>query len=163
MKFLSETPRQLATRFERGEIDRDEFQSMMAVHQRELIDEIEEEHQNPLAAWVEARLAKSSVKKLLRKHTQFQIREVLVALSEAPGFPLAKYLWNAAHPDVPLHCFFRIRKEPVFQILSMKAIGDTVEVHLEIHRNKNRQRITLVRDHLWHLSAPSFSKDGDIG
>ncbi len=158
-----QTPRQLAIRFERGEIDRKEFQSMMAVHQRELIDEIQEDHQNPLAAWIEGRLAKSSVKKLLRKHTPFQIREVLLALSEAPGFPLAKYLWNAAHPDIPLHCFFRIRKEPVFQILAMETIGDTVKVHLEIHRTKNRQHVTLMRDRLWHLSAPSFSKDEDIG
>lgn len=153
-----ETPRQLVARFERKEIDRDEFQAMMAVHQRELIREIEEDHQNPLAAWLESRLAKSSVKKLLRKHTPYQIREVMTALSEAPGFPLAKYLWNAAHPDIPLHCFFRIRKEPVFQILSMKSVGDTVEVHLEILNSRNRERITLVRDAHWQLSAPSFSK-----
>ena len=90
-----ETPRQLVARFERGEIDRMEFQAMMAIHQRELIVEIDEDHQNPLAAWLESRLAKSSVKKLLRKHTPYQIREVIVALSEAPGFPLANYLWNA--------------------------------------------------------------------
>ncbi len=159
---MLETPRQLVQRFERGEMAREEFQAMMAVHQRELIREIDEDHMNPLAAWIESRLARSSVKKLLRKHTAFQIREVLLALSEAPGFPLAKYLWNAAHPDVPLHCFFRIRKEPVFQILSMEAIVDTVEVHLEIHRPRNRERITLVRDGRWQLSAPSFSKGGDI-
>ncbi len=156
---MLETPRQLVARFERKEIDRDEFQAMMAIHQRELIKEIDEDHQNPLAAWLESRLARSSMKKLLRKNTPFQIREVLTALSEAPGFPLAKYLWNAAHPDIPLHCFFRIRKEPVFQILSMKAVGDTVEVHLEIHQSRNRERVTLVRDAQWQLLAPSFSKD----
>ena len=154
-----ETPRQLVARFERGEIDRTEFQSLMSIHQRELIREIDEDHQNPLAAWLESRLARASVKKLLRKNTAFQIREVLIALSEAQGFPLAKYLWNAPHPDVPLHCFFRIRKEPVFQILSIEAIGDTVELHLEIHQSRNRERVTLVRDDRWQLSAPSFSKD----
>ncbi len=153
---MLDTPRQLAQKFERGEIDRMEFQSLMSIHQRELIAEIDEDHQNPLAAWLEGRLAKSSLKKLLRKHTPYQIREVLLALAEAPGFPLAKYLWNAAHPDVPLHCFFRIRKEPVFQILSMKAIGDTVEVHMEIHQSRNRERITLVRDARWCLHAGSW-------
>lgn len=160
---MLETPRQLALKFERGEIDRMEFQAMMAIHQRELIREIAEDHQNPLAAWIESRLAKSVVKKLLRKHTALQIREVLVALSELPGFPLAKYLWNAAHPDIPLHCFFRIRKEPVFQILSMQAVGDTVELHMEIHHSRNRERITLVRDGQWQLSAPSFSKGAGQG
>jgi hypothetical protein len=155
---MLETPRQLVAKFERGEIDRMEFQALMAIHQRELIKEIDEDHQNPLGAWLEARLAKSSVKKLLKKHTAFQIREVLIALSEADGFPLAKYIWNAAHPDIPLHCFFRIRREPVFQILSIHSEGKTVEVHFEIHTARNRQRITLTRDSQWRLSASSFSK-----
>jgi hypothetical protein len=52
-----ETSRQLTARFERGEIDRTKFQSLMAIHARELIAEIEEDHLNPLAAWVESRLA----------------------------------------------------------------------------------------------------------
>jgi hypothetical protein len=160
---MLETPRQLALKFERGKIDRTEFQTLMAIHARELIVEIEEEHQNPLAAWLESRLAKASIRKLLKKHTPFQIREVLMALSEAPDFPLAKYLWNASHPDIPLHCFFRVRKEPVFQILSMQAVGDTVEVHLEIYQSRNRERITLTRDARWQLSVLSFSKAGGRG
>jgi hypothetical protein len=155
---MLETPRQLAARFERGEIERHEFQALMALHARELIQEIEEEHHNPLAAWLESRLARASVKKLLKKHSASQIREILSALAEAPGFPLAKYLWNASHPDVPLHCFFRIRKSPVFQILSITTEGNTVELHLEIHATRNRQRITLTRDANWQLSAPSFSR-----
>lgn len=155
---MLETPGQLATRFERGEIDRMEFQTLMAIHAREIITEIEEDYQNPIAAWIEMQLAIRSVKKLLRKHSAFQIREALTALSEAPGFPLAKYLWNAPHPDIPLHCFFRIRKSPTFQILSMDTIGDTVELHVEIYRLRNRERITLIRDDRWKLTAPSFSK-----
>lgn len=160
---MGETPRQLVAKFERGEIDRMEFQALMAIHQRELIREIDEDHRNPLAAWLEARLAGLSVRKLLKKHTAFQIREVLVALSEADGFPLAKYIWNAAHPDVPLHCFFRIRREPVFQILAMRTEGNTVVVNLEILRPKNRQTVTLTRDSRWQLSAPTFSKGAGQG
>lgn len=155
------TPRELVASFERGEIDRTEFQTMMAIHAREIIVEIDEDHQNPLAAWRESRLAKSSLKNLLKKNSAFQIREVLIALSEASDFPLAKYLWNAAHPDIPLHCFFRIRKEPVFQILSIDSRGNTCEVHLEISQTRNRMRITMTRDARWHLVAPSFSTAGD--
>lgn len=158
-----ETPRQLSARFERGELDRTQFQTLMAVHARELIAEIEDEHQNPLAAWIESRLAKSSVKKLLRKNTPFQIREILIALSEAPGFPLANFLWNAPHPDVPLHCFFRIRTEPVFQILSIRSEGSQTEIRVEILHTRNRKRITLTRDAAWQLQAPSFSRGGDQG
>jgi len=155
---MLETPRQLATRLERGEIDRTEFQSLMAIHARELIAEIEEDHQNPLAAWIESRLAKAAVKRLLRKHSAFRIREILTALSEAPDFPLAKYLWNAPHPDVPLHCFFRTRREPIFQILSIREDADVTQIHVEIFRPRNRSRITLRRDPDWQLRAPSFSK-----
>jgi hypothetical protein len=155
---MLETPRQLATRLERGEIDRTEFQSLMAIHARDLIAEIEEDHRNPFAAWIEMRLAKSAINKLLRKHTAFRIREILTALSEAPDFPLAKYLWNAPHPDVPLHCFFRIRREPIFQILSIREDADVTEIHVEIFHLRNRSRITLRRDPDWQLQAPSFSK-----
>jgi len=155
-----ETPRQLVTRFERGEIDRTEFQALMAEHAREIIEEIEQDHRNPVAAWMETRLAVSAVKKLLRKQSTYRILEILIALSEAPGFPLAKYLWNANHPDVPLHCFFRIRREPVFRILSVTTKGDTVEIEMELFAKKNRKRVTLKRNGRWRLEAPSFSKDG---
>jgi hypothetical protein len=154
---MLETPRQLAARFERGEIDRTEFQSQMAIHARDLIAEIEEDHQNPLAAWIESRLAKATVNRLRRKHTDFRLREILTALSESPAFPLANYLWNAPHRDVPLHCFFRIRREPIFQILSIREEADMTEIQLEIFRPRNRTRIVLRRDSDWRLRAPSFS------
>lgn len=155
---MLETPAQLATRYELGEIDRTEFQTLMAIHARELITEIEDDHQNPILAWIETQLAMRAVKKLLRKNSSFDIREALTALAEAPSFPLAKYLWNAPHPDVPLHCFFRLRKTPVFNILSIDSKGSTVELHIEIYRPKNRERILLTRDAQWRLKAPSFSK-----
>lgn len=151
------TPRQLAARFERGEIDRTEFQSQMAIHARELIAEIEEDHQNPLAAWIESRLAKATVNRLRRKHTDFRIREILTALSESPDFPLAKYLWNASHRDVPLHCFFRIRREPVFQILFIREEADMTEIQLEIFRPRNRMCIILRRDSHSQLQGESFT------
>ncbi|MGJ8634046.1 MAG: hypothetical protein ACSHX7_09000 [Luteolibacter sp.] len=147
------TPKELSTAFERGEIDRTEFQTLMAIHARELIAEIEEDHQNPFAAWIESRLAKSAIRKLLKGNTHSQIREVLVALSETPDFPLANYLWNASHPDIPLHCFFRINKEPAFSILSIKSTGDTTQVQIEIHKKRNRQTITFTRSATWQLVA----------
>lgn len=153
---MLETPRQLVARFERGEMDRTEFQTLMAIHARELIEEIEEEHQNPFAAWLEARRCKAMVKNLLKTHNAYQIREILTALSDAPGFPMAKYLWNAPHPDVPLHCFFRISREPLFQILSIKSTGKEMKIRIELLEKNNRKTITLTRDDSWQLRAPSF-------
>ncbi len=43
----------------------------------------------------------------------------------------------------------------------MQAVGDTLEVQLEIYRSRNRERVILMRDAYWQLSEPSFSKDVD--
>jgi hypothetical protein len=99
------TPKQLFALFERGEIERDELQALMALHAKELIAEMEEDYQNPAAAWIETLLARRAASRLVRKHGSRLLREVLIALAELEEFPPAKRLWNAAHPDVPLHCF----------------------------------------------------------
>ncbi len=157
---MLETPSQLSDRFETGQMDRAEYQAHMALHARELINEIEEDHQNPLAAWVESQLAKKSLRKLLKKHSPHQIREILIALSENPqskDFPMAAYLWNASHPDLPLHTFFRIRRQPVFQILSIHSVNDQVQLRLKIGEARDLVRLTLVRDARWqlHLASPA--------
>ncbi|HEY1120314.1 MAG TPA: hypothetical protein VGE67_01885, partial [Haloferula sp.] len=111
------TPSQIIASFERGEIERDELHAMMALHARELIREMEEDYQNPAAAWIESLLARRATGRLVRRHGARVVREVLVAIAEVPDFPPARYLWNAGHADVPLHCFFRMRRDPVFRIL----------------------------------------------
>lgn len=151
------TPSQLVARFERGEIERKEFQSLMAVHARELIAEIEEDHQNPAAAWIESLLARQAAGRLVRRHGSRLLREVLVALAEVPDFAPARYLWNAAHPDVPLHCFLRIRRVPVFRILHLDRGRDSIEVLVEYgaagRGRGTRRRFQLTRDDHWRLRA----------
>jgi hypothetical protein len=63
----------------------------------------------------------------------------------------------------PLICIsnnhqIRIRREPLFQILSIREEADVTEIHVEIFRPRNRARIILRRDPEWQLLAPSFSK-----
>lgn len=151
------TPSQLAVLFERGEIERGEFQSLMAVHARELISEIEEDYQNPAAAWIENLRARQAAGRLIRRHGSRLLRELLVALSEVPDFPPAGHLWNAAHPDVPLHCFLRIRRVPVFRILHLDHRPDSIEVlveHGEAGRGRGTRRMfVLKRDEHWRLRA----------
>lgn len=153
------TPRQIFASFERGEIERDELHALMALHARELIQEMEEDHQNPAAAWIEGLLARRSTNRLVRLHGGRVLREVLVALADVPDFPPARYLWNAAHPDVPLHCFFRIRREPVFRILNVEAKSGEFRVlveHGEAAKGKGiRRSFHLKRDLNWKLVATS--------
>lgn len=151
------TPRQIFASFERGEIERDELHALMALHARELIQEMEEDHQNPAAAWIEGLLARRVTNRLVRLHGGRVLRDVLVALADVPDFPPARYLWNAAHPDVPLHCFFRIRREPVFRILSLEAKSGEFRVlveHGESAKGKGiRRSFQMKRDLNWKLVA----------
>ncbi|MBC8125990.1 MAG: hypothetical protein H8M99_02425 [Gloeobacteraceae cyanobacterium ES-bin-144] len=155
------TPSQLFVLFERGEIERDEFHALMAVHARELIAEMEEDYQNPAAAWIERLLAKRMAGSLVKRHGDRVFREVLVALAEIPDFPPAGLLWNASHPDLPLHCFLRIRRRPIFKILSIVAQADSIAVKVEFGDAKRdettRRSFVLKRDASWVLRAESIS------
>ena len=151
------TPRQLFAQFERGEIERDELHALMAVHARELITEIEEDHRNPAGAWIERLLSGRAAARLVRRHGSRLLREILIALSEVPDFPPARYLWNAGHPDVPLHCFLRIRREPVFRITGVEMRGAEIEVDTEHgpapKGRATRTRFVLRRGDDWVLRA----------
>ena len=102
--------------------------------------------------------------RLVRRHGSRVVREVLVALAEVPDFPAARHLWNAAHPDVPLHCFLRIRREPVFRILSMNRRSDDIELlveHGEAGRGRGTRRMfVLKRDDQWRLRAEATGGGG---
>ena len=93
----------------------------MAEHAKGLIEEIEEDRKNPIAAYVDKVLSKQAANKLARRYTEPVVREVLAALAEVPDFPPAHLLWNAEHRDVPLHCFLRMRTEPVFRVLRCRS------------------------------------------
>jgi hypothetical protein len=149
------TPSQLFARFERGEIGREELHALLALHARELIREMEEDHRNPAAAWIEGLRARAAAGRLVRRHGSRLVREILAALADVPDFPPAQHLWNAAHPDVPLHCFLRMRREPVFRVLDITHKGDAVEAlveHGEAARGRaTRRMFVLRRDDRWRL------------
>lgn len=150
------TPSQIIASFERGEIERDELHALMALHARELIREMEEDYQNPAAAWIESLLARRATGTLVRRHGARVVREVLVALADVPEFPPARHLWNAGHADVPLHCFFRMRRDPVFRILSLDMKSGEIRVMVEYGdatKKKQRKTLLLNRDEEWKLRA----------
>jgi hypothetical protein len=152
------TPPELFARFERGEIDRGELHALLALHARELIAEMEDDYQNPAAALVEFLLARRALNRLLRRHGRGTLREVFVALSKIPDFPPARHLWNAAHPDVPLHCFLRMRREPVFRIREIRPCGDhgfsvCCEFGAAARGMATVRTISLTRDQGWNLCA----------
>jgi len=157
MIVMIPTPNQIFALFERGEIPREELHALMAVHARELISEMEEDYQNPAAAWIEGLLARRAAGRLVRRHGARLVREILIALAGVPDFPPARHLWNATHPDVPLYCFFRMRREPVFRILNIVHQANIVELlveHGDAGRGQGtRQSFILKRDERWRLQV----------
>ena len=146
------TPRQLARQLDRGQITREEYRQAMALHALEVIEEMKEVHQNPVAAYIYALIDKRAAQKLVHRHGEQLVREVLVALSEVRQFPPAHRLWNALQPLSPLHCFLRVRQAPVFRIVHLDSQPWIVTVRVEYGTRDPddgvmREEFHLRRDH----------------
>lgn len=152
----AQTPRQLFRLLDQGRISREDFREAMATHARQLIEEIEEVHQNPVEAWLEGLQNRRAAAKLTKIHGEILIRELLVAMSEMPDFPPAVRLWDADRPDIPLHCFFRSSRRPLFRILSLAAASYIFTVRVEYGGSQQadiiREKITFCRDRFGRLS-----------
>ncbi|MGC4014215.1 MAG: hypothetical protein QM755_06800 [Luteolibacter sp.] len=152
-------PDRLFELFESGTIDRETLQTLMALQARMLIREMEEDHLNPAAALMEHLRNLRAAIKLSRRHGQKLVRDALAALGRQTDFPPCIYLWNAIHPDVPLHCFFRTKREPVLRILKMATDGGIIRMEVEYGvkypKAVHREMITLKRDAAWNLYVES--------
>lgn len=158
MNFESHpTPPQLFRQFERGEISRETLHASLAVHARGLIAEMVEEQRNPKISYLERLRNFAAARKLARKHGAAKIREILSTLGAIETFPPAQLLWNAGHADVPLHCFFRSKIEPVFRITRLEIQPMLVSLDVEYgphsREKTNRESILLQRNALleWEL------------
>lgn len=117
-----------------GRISLEEFRASMAQHAQEAIEEMEEDYLNPAAALLEQMQSRRAAARLKKHHEESLIREVLLALADLPDFPPGRWLWNAGHPHIPLHAFFRTQRKPVFRISSLEVMPQIVVVLVEYGR-----------------------------
>jgi len=150
-------PDRLFELFESGRIDRETLQALMAIQARQLIEEMDEDRQNPAAAFIEHLRNLRVAIKLARRHGQQVLRDVFSTLARMEGFPPTKLLWNASHAHVPLHCFFRTKREPVFRVLKLVNDGAVVRIEIEYGvrypKAVHREAIVLKRDERWQLQV----------
>ena len=125
------TPPQLFDDFEAGLLTREQLHAAMAFHARTVIEEVVEARENPVAAWWEGVLARKTAARLAARHGERRLRAIFAALAALPDFLPAQWLWNAHHPDVPLFCFLRLRREPLFRLLRVAHEAGGIRVTVE--------------------------------
>jgi hypothetical protein len=152
-------PQKLTRLWEDGQLTRQEYQEAMAIHAKLIIAEMVEARDNPVVAYLEHLLNQHAAAKLRKRYGEAILREAMLALAEVPDFSPAIYLWNAGHWHVPLHCFIRSRKEPVFRIKDLRVVGPKVILRIEHGSNEARQvtkeEFTLRRNMIGELVAVS--------
>ena len=147
------TPRQIFRLFDAGTLTREQLREALQHHAHELIEEMEDVHANPQASWLESMVNKHHDARLIRMHGEPIVREMMLALSELPNFAPARFLWNADHADMPLHCFLRTRREPLFRVLKISSAPFTLDAVVEYGARKSlvRELFSLERDRLGQL------------
>ena len=148
----------LIQRFEQGEISREELHTAMAVHGRLLIAEMEYESENLQESWLERWRCRHHASRLANRHGETRLRDVLHTLSLLPDFPPCNLLWNAAHTHVPLYCFFRLKRPPIFMIRLMRCLNTYVEVEVEYSNEEEqrvREKMILERGRKWDFQISS--------
>ncbi|GAA5495629.1 hypothetical protein Rhal01_01808 [Rubritalea halochordaticola] len=154
-KELLPTPSRLFQWYEEGKITRAQWVAAMHLHLEDLLEEIDYDDKHPAIAKMDTVTSKRAAKKLLKDTTEPQLREVFLALAELDDFPPSNYLWNASQWDIPLHCFVRQRREPVFKIHELRITREMARLRVE-HGSANKKEatheiITLRRDYMGKL------------
>lgn len=142
------TPPQLFAEFEAGNITRAQLQVALRWHHEQLLEEVEEAHEDPKRTWLEGLLARRLASRWAERHGERRLRHIFAALAELPDFEPAHYLWNALHPDVPLHCFFRLRRPPVIRLLRLRNRHGRLHALIEYGGEE-----ALERDHFVFIHA----------
>lgn len=134
-------PNRLLAWYRSGSITRAQWLEGMRRQFVAALNEVEEDRANPKRALLESWRCKNAARRLSKNHTEAELREVFMALSELDEFPPANYLWNADQLDIPLHCFLREKRAPVLRLLDMEILRLTAKLTIEYGGLKSRERV----------------------
>ena len=113
------SPNRLFALYDAGEITREQWLEGMRQCALFCFKEIEEDLSDPKMAFLERWQCRAAAKRLLKKHTESELREVFTALSYIDDFPPATYLWNADQLETPMYYFLREKCEPVLRFIEI--------------------------------------------
>ena len=143
-------PNRLLSGLKNGTISHEKWREGMSQHCHHAITEAEQDHAQPKLALLETWRCKVAAKKLLKKNSEAELREVFIALSELEHFPPSHYLWNADQTETPLYCFVRMKREPVLRFTQLKITQLSAEIDIQYGYGKsselNHETIQFERD-----------------
>ena len=144
------SPHRLLKLYRAKKITRAQWLAGMRLHFLLALKEIEEDRSQPKRASMESWRCKNAARRMLRNHTEAELREIFTALGELDDFPPSVYLWNADQSDVPLHCLLREKRVPVLRFTDVQIRRLTAELVIEYgglrKKDRTREKITLRRD-----------------
>ena len=135
------SPNRLFALYDAKEITREQWLEGMRQHFLLCFEEIEQDLSNPKLALLERWRCGAAAKRLLKSHTEAELREVFMALSYLDDFPPATYLWNADQRETRMYCFLRERREPVLRFLEVKISRLTAQVTIEYGNLNKKERV----------------------
>ena len=135
------SPNRLLDWYRSGKITRAQWLEGMRRQFLLALTEIEQDRTDPRRARLETWRCKNAARRLKRDHSEAELREVFMSLSEIDDFPPATYLWNADQLDIPLYCFLRERRSPVLRFSKLTIRRLTADLTIEYGGVKSKDRI----------------------
>lgn len=134
-------PNRLLAFYRAGTITRAQWLEGMRQQFQLALAEIEQDRAQPRQALLETWRCRNAARRLKRKHTEAELREVFMVLSEVDDFPPATYLWNADQLDIPLHCFLREKRVPIIRFPKIQIHRSSAKLTIEYGGLKSKYRI----------------------
>lgn len=143
-------PNKLLAWYQSGSITRKQWLAGMRLQLLQALREIAEDGNNPEVALLERLRCRNAARRLTKKHSETELREVFMSLSQLDDFPPANYLWNADHLESPIHSMLREKRFPVLKfndiVIYRMSAKLTIEYGSLKAKHRIRERIQLRRD-----------------
>jgi hypothetical protein len=144
------SPNKLLTWYQSGSITRKQWLAGMRLQLLQALTEIAEDGKNPEGALMERLRCRNAARRLTKKHSETELREVFMSLSHLDDFPPANYLWNADHLETPIHTMLREKRVPVLKFNDIEIHRLSAKLTIEYGdlkaKKRTRERIHLRRD-----------------
>jgi hypothetical protein len=127
--------------YKSGAITRKQWLAGMRLQLLQALAEISEDIADPQGAFLEKLRCRNAARKLTKKNTEAELREVFMSLSQLDDFPPANYLWNADQLETPLYSLLREKRAPILRFKEVLILRQSAKITIEYGELKPRRRI----------------------